>query len=697
MARHGHVNSFTGEGTFGSFRMSRSSYNFVKNNYVVYPEGLNGEDPNPYAVTQANYVKNSMSYQSENKLTGLDYLYYFIEDLAKKERKKELSLIKGEIAMLQKQKKSSFFKSTHTLKALNEIVSALETEPNYDTWRADESISSAFTLLLNPLGYDEIIRELHSENNTRGAQAMNDFFAGKKCNDIFNEIYPKFEEKFKRYFSVQTGGKLTVNGTQKIMNNLTEDFIQQFTDGLAKKLLQGQKEQVKYQETLTSMLKRVFGNNGFYFDDDAIKSKRIRKKYSLGEETLTEEEIEELKKTVKDRIKRTTEITHKPRDINTIIRNMCYNSVSNVIWKFAEMMPASNRGKIIGMGFDHMGDQQILRKSYEDTVTDARLYNVPGINQTHSATSTTDSLLEFTIFDTDTKQITDPLQKKGKKKIANREQLTKDIEKELEAQKEDALKIKELFKVEVNTKGYTTGNDLEVVNSRDLNSLSGNLKDLANNFYKLAGISPNSDEIYRNNRLGLVFDSLIFMLNNTVKQAAFSSAEDKEMVKQLISAVCVNWMWNGMTGIMKEIDSKEVGDATHIHLFQSGGAYFTSSDLLFQVLNILKKNFTYGPTVNNTNDYMSVSISSASFDPSATYKELQERFPLTTTKITRTGKRKFEKSTEKLDYEGRQRQLENRWTAIRNLSMSEVKLRINFRQQALDELLGRLSMLRNPK
>lgn len=685
MARHIHTNPFTGEGSFGSLNTSTSSYNFIKNDYTVFPEGLNGEEPNPYAKNQAEYVKSTMSFQSENKLTGLDYLYYFIEDLAKKERKRELALIKGELAMLQKQKKDSFFKSTHTVKALNEIVKALETEPNYDTWRTDESISSAFTLLFSSLGYDEIQRELESEKNTRGVQAMNDFWEGLNCRDIFNEVYPNFEKEFRHFFTVQAGDKLFTNGSKNLINDLIDRFVNTFANGFSQKLLKTKAEQEKYQKALVGALKRTFGNNGFYFDEQSLNSKRIRKKYSLGEEALNEEEIEDIKKFVKDRVKKSTP-TGKVRDLTPVVRAMTYNSVKSILWKFAEMMPSLNQNKIAGWKLDHIGDTQVPLKSYGDVVSSTLI----GKDITHPGTSTTDSIMKIEVLRANNSEVDKELNKKKKQKIANNEAFLNDIEKEVKEQKEVAEKVKQIFKVEINTKGYMKGDDLEVVNARDLNSLSGNLKDVAQSFYKLAGVS---DEAYRNNRLGLMFDSLIFMLNNTIKGASFSSPEDKKMVKQLVSYICAAWMWNGMTGVMKEIDAKEASDVTHVHVFQSGGAYFTASDLLYQVLNIIKKNFTYGPTIDNANSYMTVSLSSAaSFDPNVEYKKLRETYPLTTTKMSRSS---FKKKQEGLNYEQRQKQLGRRWEAMRNLSMSNTKLRVNFRQEALNELLGRLSGLRS--
>ena len=47
-----------------------------------------------------------------------------------------------------------------------------------------------------------------------------------------------------------------------------------------------------------------------------------------------------------------------------------------------------------------------------------------------------------------------------------------------------------------------------------------------------------------------------------------------------------------------------------------------------------------------------------------------------------------------IDYEDREEQLQKRWMEMRNLGLKGTTLSIKFRQKQIDELNGRLSLLR---
>lgn len=682
----GHITSFTGAGDFADVGSSAS---FVKNSYIVYPQGLNGQNPNLAAVAQATFVKNTMSYMSGNKLTGLDYLFYFLEDLAQKERKKEIEFFRKQRDVL-KADKNKFFKETNTLRAINTIIDHLT---GYGTkGPADETLSSAFTLLLNPLGYDEIKRQLNSIHNSGGAQHMSDLYDAL-CRDVFNETYEKYKDEFEKELVVNAkSAKFEDIADPKKVNNLAKNFINKFVQGAQKKLRKELNIQDDYRKELFDKLKdamRINGivtfserSNGTVWNNEKWDALRNEYKHKSKEMEKDSEQKKLAAHLVNSYVSKTTNKRQEAKSIRTILDQIVQNIMGDYLWRVAEDMPAANKDKITNYQVSvHTGDKNIGRQSLLDKASSTKDNIV-----THPGTATTDSfsIFSFTPIVLDGEGIAkyyEGILKGDEKALEN---YLKEFHKELETDEARHEVLKNLFVVHFNTKGYKSQNNLAAVNNRNLDSLMGTFKDISQAFYDISGTSKGR-AVYRNEHLGLMFDDLIFMLNNTVKGAAFE--DNRKMVESLISYNCCTWMWDGLTTDIKNID-KELNGVRNIHVFQSGGAYFTISDLLMEIVKLFRGYFLG----SDLESFVQTTLKPASFNAEEEYKRLTSYYPIDTKKFKKTDNGKMKR--EKLSYEEKQEQLKKRWMEMRNLGLNGTTLSIHFRQKKIDELLGRLSMLR---
>lgn len=674
-----HITSFTGAGDYAG---AGAGYTFVKNSYIVYPGGLGGDKPNPSAVSQAEHLKNTMSYQSNNKLTGLDYIYYFLEDLAKKERAKEIDFLRKQRDILKKEK-PAFFKDTNTLHALDTIITGLGR-----TGPATETVSSAFTLLLNPLGYDEIKRQLNSSHNSGGAQHMSDIY-NVFCRDVFNSVYEKYRDELERQLVVDASkGKFQDITDPKRLNHFLVRFAEDFSVEANAKIQKDLGTQESFQKSIFDELAFSFKNNGLYTSAETAKFEKIRNKYkhkSAGMEKGSKEK-ELGARLVSTHISKTTDKRQKAKDIKTIIDQIIQKTMGDFVWQYAERMPGQNKDHISTyVYFGHTGDKNITRQ----TAIERGILGLsgPDAKTSHSGKATTDS---FALFSFIPIEIDEKVMNKYEERIIKGEQAAfEEYLKEAHAAlvKQEGLDnlLKNMFIVHFNTKGYKSQKDLTVVNERSLDSLAGTFKDIAQNFYTIGDMSTGR-AAYRNDHLGLALDSLIFMLNNTVKGASFCN--DKKLVEALISYNCCTWMWDGMAATIKDID-QQLNGITNIHLFQSGGDYFTISDLLMEITKLFRSYFLG----TNVDSFLITSLKPATFDPEKEYERLKQFHPLFKSSFTK-GKGKMKRGKTIIDYEDREEQLQKRWMEMRNLGLKGTTLSIKFRQRQIDELNGRLSLLR---
>ena len=383
----------------------------------------------------------------------------------------------------------------------------------------------------------------------------------------------------------------------------------------------------------------------------------------------TEHDKELAKKLNNAFVVKRTDKRQKAREIHTIMDELVAKAMGNFMADLGEKMAGTNKD-ILGFVFKQMGQEQNRRKSFSDVAN----------GTFHTRTETTDSI----IFDSLGVEIdTAVIQKLFKTMVLQDSNLLEDEIKQLitdiEKLNEFEKKLRDGFKLHINTKTYKSQFDLKIVNKNNLENLTGKFKELSEHFYGLganAYAGGNTTSGFHNVHLGRMFDSLVFMLNNTVEGAYFS--KDIETVKSLISFNCCMWMWDGMTESMKNIEGDINGD-NNIHIFQSGGAFFTVSDLLYEIVTIFENYFAGEPVDSYlvTEIEPGISLTSAQ----AIYARMKERYP-------------YKEKDKPNSYENSQKQLQERWKYMRDEGLTSTKLGIKFRQQAIDKLLGRLSMLR---
>lgn len=211
----------------------------------------------------------------------------------------------------------------------------------------------------------------------------------------------------------------------------------------------------------------------------------------------------------------------------------------------------------------------------------------------------------------------------------------------------------EIFEVNVNVKGYKSRRDLQIEGRGSFAQRTQNLVRIAQEAQGLPALS---------------MDKLIFMLNNTMDGCIQENR--KEYIIDYFAAICVAWMWDDYTDLLS-ISEKSSG-ITKIHLFSSGGVYYSASQIIRQTLdNLIKQASKTGAT-----QMVNVQIIPPTFDADAEYDKLRNSiFPL-------------DEST--ASDEARQEQLKKRWDAMRDKVSQQGQIAISIKQSPLEELVNKI-------
>lgn len=201
----------------------------------------------------------------------------------------------------------------------------------------------------------------------------------------------------------------------------------------------------------------------------------------------------------------------------------------------------------------------------------------------------------------------------------------------------------EFFQLVTNVKGYRSKYDLQIEGEGSFSSRMSTLSKI--------------------NLGGNMTDKLIFMLNNTT-QGCIAEGRESELADYL-AAVCVAWMWDNSDELF-DLDSNVPSNYHKIYLFNSGGAYFTASQIIQQTIETL---VNYG---EDTNRFVKVSITPPA--PYGDYTNLMATYPVNGIK----NKDEWDKM------------LQQRWEAVKQEAMQKGTLAIHFQQEELDELLSSL-------
>ena len=180
--------------------------------------------------------------------------------------------------------------------------------------------------------------------------------------------------------------------------------------------------------------------------------------------------------------------------------------------------------------------------------------------------------------------------------------------------------------------------------------------------------SNRMSDIKKLNLDGNMTNKLIFMLNNTTEGCIMAGRQSE--IEDYLAAVCVAWMWDNSEEIF-DLEAKGPTNFKKIHLFNSGGAYFTASQIIQQTLDRL---VNYG---EDTNRFVNVNIKPPAVY--GNYNDLMNKY-----------------STQGIQSKDEwQAQLQKRWDEVKAEAMESGSISITFNQQELNNLLGNLKAILN--
>ena len=215
-----------------------------------------------------------------------------------------------------------------------------------------------------------------------------------------------------------------------------------------------------------------------------------------------------------------------------------------------------------------------------------------------------------------------------------------------------ALPELEIFETSENIKGYRSNFDLKIEQEGNFNRRLANLKKLAD----------NND----------VFNKLIFILINTTEGCLFDKRLDE--IGNYIAAAFAAWMWDDYDEIYN-LNNKP-SNYKKLHIFNSGGAYFTASTLMKAALEQLKNNYDEnGMTKRNVSSLVNVDIKPGYYSD----KEYLHLIDLEDMRIS---------SSTNI-----QETLKKRWEAVKAAALERGHMSISIRQKELDKLLGNLEAI----
>lgn len=241
----------------------------------------------------------------------------------------------------------------------------------------------------------------------------------------------------------------------------------------------------------------------------------------------------------------------------------------------------------------------------------------------------------------DVESIVNALQQYGEEEVAG---AMAEVERQLlELKKDSETKI---FRVATNIKGYRSRNDLQIEGKESFLQRTENLR-------KIATTMPNFS-----------MDKLIFMLNNTMPGCLNENRQHH--IIDYLAAICMVWMWDDYTELFS-VDS-DIGAINTIHMFASGGIYYSASQMLRQTReNLINQ--------ASKNSFVNIEITPPKFDAEAEYERLMDKYPVDDVE----------------DYNIRQNLLASRWNEMKDKVEREGQIGIYFKQKELEDILGDLS------
>lgn len=467
----------------------------------------------------------------------------------------------------------------------------------------EQDYNSAYTLLLRR---DKDLKELQREISSNRNRSFS------KTNEFFNSQFYKFiADKFEAQLINQTGQYRTVS-LDTDFDKLVDEY---FSEALNISFEDNQSLEYIRQQFIDGLKKLTENSNG-----------------KIYESVFLEKAGEKLKhhKNNTKKIKRDQWVT-KAGEFRTpkeIARRLAYTLIGNI------GRGLSTEAFTIG-SFENIGASALsagnVKYNRTNLFTGAEYKNIQQRNdaivfEAYEATIDTDQIIQDTASEYD--------------------ELNRDFYDEVERrikQIAEGTGVGEFFEIAVSVKGYISDHDLTIAGEGSFSNRMSDIKQL-----KLDGNMVNK---------------LIFMLNNTTNGCIMAGRQSE--IEDYLAAVCVAWMWDNSDEIF-DLEAKGPSNFKKIHLFNSGGAYFTASQIIQQTLDRL---LNYG---EDNNMFVNVNIT----PPAAygNYNNLMNKYP------TQGIQTKDEW----------QAQLQKRWDAVKAEAMESGSISITFNQAELNELLGNL-------
>ena len=566
-----------------SFEYFKGDGSFIKNNYVIFREGLGGQDPNPIALDrgyEAGYsLLGKVSYHGNSSFSKL---ISYLERIQVREARKEREFISKKLIKLREVLPEEYY---------TKISYALE----------KEDYSSAYTLLQN---FHKDLSELRTEisdNRFRSFQKTKSFWATSFANYLGKELenYLTFE-----------GDKLIATGAGVTLEDLVDKFLTDklgASDGIIAHGLELERE--RYLE----QLEKVFRDKGI-----------VPKNWNKSQPVFNKNRKKDYTNLAKD-IKKNK--SGKKKSIETIGKELG----NSIMWGIGSEIQAAVNAKRTGSTAIMTGRfQRTTLSMLEDS-----------FNQDVQQKG---DLLTINVFTGEY-----DLDSIVKKIFDNQPDIT------IEQLREEITKVLpelEIFETSENIKGYRSNFDLKIEQEGNFNRRLANLKKLAD----------NND----------VFNKLIFILINTTEGCLFDKRLDE--IGNYIAASFAAWMWDDYDEIYNL--NNKTSNYKKLHIFNSGGAYFTASTLMKAALEQLKNNYDEnGMTKRNVSSLVNVDIKPGYYSD----KEYLHLIDLEDMRIS---------SSTNI-----QETLKKRWEAVKAAALERGHMSVSIRQKELDKLLGNLEAI----
>ena len=560
---------------------------FMSNGYVIWKQGLDGDEPNWLAKQQGNtYIQRMFYDRSLDQRASFFKFTEYLQQIEQKEANKERKLIELKIQQM------NLFKVDP--QRYNAVQRAIY----------NNQFGLAYTLLLD---FDTSIEDLKEElksSHFNNISHMNKFWKKQFSDYLHKVLEQRSEIQGERLVKKLGDSTLSiddlVDGWMKEMlmgsNGAIADSLEPIRDSMKKELLNYL--QNKGISGLTGYADDIFGIDSNFTQLSGFKTTKKRGGH---------------------------------RDVKALTR-LIANAVGNAVGKglSQELAVTAEQGKS-GVSFNTGTFYKDIIKNLENGDT-GKVYQKSDV-------------ISFEVLNAsyDINQLAESFfEKEG----FSQESFNK-FKQQLETlAKQDSSTV---FEVSTNVKGYRSKRDLQI---EGVGSFRRRTQNILKMVQEAEGIPAYSME------------KLIFMLNNTVDGCIAENQIDN--IVNYFAAVCVAWMWDDYTDLMS-VSESDTG-IQKVRMFNSGGIYYSASQIIGQTLSELLNKYKGSSFVN-------VEIQPPSFDADGMYRELKNKYPVPI-------------STDKKEW---QSALAPRWNEMRDYVANNGQISIKFKQSGLENLIGKLS------